>query len=78
MGKTLTNMNQYISTITDIDEKWFVIFEHIYISTTFLLAMFVYPNLSIISLVLHLFFLVSFSSSAAIYFLTAKRTVFKV
>ena len=28
MGKKLTSLNQYISVITDIDEKWFVIFEH--------------------------------------------------
>ena len=28
MGKKLTNLNRYISTITDIDEKWFVVFEH--------------------------------------------------
>ena len=28
MGKKLTNLNRYISIITDIDEKWFVLFEH--------------------------------------------------
>ena len=28
MGKKLTSLNRYISVITDIDEKWFVIFEH--------------------------------------------------
>ena len=28
MGKKLTNLNQYISVNTNIDEKWFVIFEH--------------------------------------------------
>ena len=28
MGKTLTKLNQYISAITDVDEKWFVVFEH--------------------------------------------------
>ena len=28
MGKKLTNLNRYISVITDIDKKWFVIFEH--------------------------------------------------
>ena len=28
MGKKLTVLNRYISIIVDIDEKWFVIFEH--------------------------------------------------
>ena len=28
MGKKLTNLNQYISVVTDIAKKWFVIFEH--------------------------------------------------
>ena len=28
MGKKLTNLNRYISVITDIDENWFVIMEH--------------------------------------------------
>ena len=28
MGKKLTNLNQYITAITDTDEKWFMIFEH--------------------------------------------------
>ena len=28
MGKKLMILNQYISVITNIDEKWFVIFEH--------------------------------------------------
>ena len=28
MGKKLTSLNRYILVITDIDEKWFVIFEH--------------------------------------------------
>ena len=28
MGKKLTNLNQYISLITGIAKKWFVIFEH--------------------------------------------------
>ena len=28
MGEKLTKLNQYISVITNIDEKWFVIFEH--------------------------------------------------
>ena len=28
MGKKLPSLNRYIFVITDIDEKWFVIFEH--------------------------------------------------
>ena len=28
MGKMLTNLNRYISIVTDIDEKSFVVFEH--------------------------------------------------
>ena len=28
MGKKLTNLNQYIVVVVDIDEKWFVIFQH--------------------------------------------------
>ena len=28
MGKKLTSLNQYISVISDIDEKRFVVFEH--------------------------------------------------
>ena len=28
MGKKLTNLNRYISVVTNIDEKWFVVFEH--------------------------------------------------
>ena len=28
MGRKRTILNRYISIITDIDEKWFVIFEH--------------------------------------------------
>ena len=28
MGKKLTNLNRYISVITDIDEKGFAVFEH--------------------------------------------------
>ena len=58
MGKKLTNLNRYISVITDVDEKWFVILSTL--STTFLLVMFVYPNLKAIFLVLFLFFLLFF------------------
>ena len=28
MGKKLTSLNRYILVLTDIDEKWFVVFEH--------------------------------------------------
>ena len=28
IGKNLTNLDLYISVITDIDAKWFVVFEH--------------------------------------------------
>ena len=28
MGKKLSNLNRYVSVISDIDEKWFVVFEH--------------------------------------------------
>ena len=28
MGKKLANLNRLIWVITDIDEKWFVVFEH--------------------------------------------------
>ena len=28
MGKSFTNLNRYISVITNVDEKLFVIFEH--------------------------------------------------
>ena len=28
MGKNLKNLNRYILVITDIDEKWFAVFEH--------------------------------------------------
>ena len=27
-GQKLTNLNRYISVITYLDEKWFVVFEH--------------------------------------------------
>ena len=43
VGKNLKNFNRCISVITDVDKKWFVVFEHL--STTFLLVMFVYLNL---------------------------------
>ena len=48
-AKKLTNLNRCISVITDIDEKWFSSINHL----SFI--MFVYSNLNIIFLVLHLF-----------------------
>ena len=75
-GHKLTNLNRYISVITNIDKKRFVTFERT-IKRLFLL-MFVYPNLNAIFLVLHFFAYFFFSSFASIYFQTAKRTVFKV
>ena len=54
MGKKLTNLNRFISVIIDIDEKWFVIFEHT-INHLFL-AMFVYLNLNTIFHALFLFY----------------------
>ena len=41
MGKKLTNLNRYISVITDIDEKWFLGL----LSTTFLLLCLFTPTL---------------------------------
>ena len=78
MGKKLTNLNRYSSVITNIDEKWFVSFEHTI--NCFSLG---YVRLDLLQLEYYcacfvsFFFLFSFSS-AAIYILTAKRTVFKV
>ena len=50
IGKKLTNLNRNISVNPGIEEKWFVVLSTL--STTFLLVMFVYPNLI---LVLHFF-----------------------
>ena len=63
MGKKLTNLNQYISVVTSIAKKWFVIFEHTVkqLSLDYVRL----PNLNTIFLVLNLF---SFFPSGAIYF----------
>ena len=60
MSRKLMNLNQYISVVTDMDKKWFVVFEHT-INRLFLF-MFVYPNLNTITIfpVLHLFFFLFF------------------
>ena len=54
MGKKLTNLNwqEYISVITNIDKKLFVIFEHtiIHLSLGYVRS----PNLNTIFFVLHL------------------------
>ena len=47
------NLKRYIAIISDIDEKWFVIFEHTI--NHFFLIMFVYPKLNAVFSVLHLF-----------------------
>ena len=60
--------------ITDNDGKWFVIFSTL--STTFLLIMFVYPNLNTVFLVLASFFLFLFLVPLSTF--SAKRTLFKV
>ena len=61
MGKNWTNLNRYVLIITDIDKKWFLIFEH-----TNNHVCFGYVRLPhLIFLVFSYFFSVS---SAAIYF----------
>ena len=68
MGTKLTNLNRYISVITNIDEKWFVVFEHN--TNHFDFGYVRLPNLNTIFLVLAsflLFLLFSFSS-AVMYF----------
>ena len=55
MGKKLMSLNRYISVITDIDAKWFVVFEHIINCLSFGYVRL--PNLKTLFLVLHLFFL---------------------
>ena len=68
MGKKLTNLNRYISVATDIDEKWFVVFDHTINHLSFgygRLPQFEYYFSSFAPF--FTFFLLS-SSSAAIYF----------
>ena len=65
MGKKLTNLDRYISVITDIDEKWLVIFLHAINHLSFgdvHLPQFEY-HFCFVS-----FFFFFFFSSAAIYF----------
>ena len=45
-GQKVDEFEPIYSVITEIDEKWFVIFEHT--NTIFLLVMFIYPNLKTI------------------------------
>ena len=44
-GQKLTNLNQYILIITNINKKWFVIFEHTinHLSVSFFLVFFFFP-----------------------------------
>ena len=69
-------LNRYISVITYINEKWFVIFEH-----TINWLSFGYVHLPQLESYFFPFFSLFFPFyyfSPTIYFLTAKRTVFKV
>ena len=80
MGRKWTILNRYISVITDIDEKWFVIFEHTINCFSFgyvRLPQLEYYFSSFFFLFSYFFFLFYYSSPA-IYFEAAKRTVFKV
>ena len=76
-GQKLTKLNRYISIITDMDEKWFVVFECTINHLSF--DKFAYPNLNTIFLVLHLFsyffFLFRLPLST---FKPLKRTEFKI
>ena len=63
MGNKLTNLNRYISVITDIGEKWFVVFEHTINHLSFGYACL--PQFEYYFFVLFLFFSFSFH---AIYF----------
>ena len=69
MGQKWAILKRYISVITNIDDKWFVIFEHTinHLSLGYVCL----PQFE------YCFFLFSYSCPA-IYFSTAKRTVFKV
>ena len=63
MGIKLTNLNRYISVITDIDEKWFVIFENSIIQLSFGYDRL--PQLEYYCVVLHLFsYFLNFSFSS--------------
>ena len=58
MGKKFMNLNQYMSVVTDTDEKQFMVFEHTINHHSF--GYVCYPSLNTVFLVLHLF-LTSFS-----------------
>ena len=65
-GQKVNNLNQYISIIIDIDEKWFLIFEH-----TINYLSFGYGHLPQLEYHFYCsasFFLLFFSSFNAIYF----------
>ena len=76
MGKKLTCLNRYILIIIDIDERRFVVLEHTinYFSFGYVPL----PQLDNYFSCFASFFLLFSFSSAAIYFQTAKRTVYKV
>ena len=73
MGKNWTILNRYISVITNIDEKWLVIFQHTINCLS--LGYVRLPQLEYFFFFSYFFFFFSYSSSA-IYFV-AKCTAFK-
>ena len=77
MGKKWMILNRCISVITDMNEKWFVIFEH-----TINCFSFRYVGLPQLEYYFSFFLFLTFFlfsySFPAIYFWTAKRIVFKV
>ena len=78
MGKKLTNLNRYISVITDIDEKGFAVFEHIINLLSFgYICLSQFENYFFVLFLFSYFFPFCFSSRA-VRFKTAKRNVFKV
>ena len=64
MGKKLTNLNRYISVITDIDENWFVTFEHAIKHLSFSYVRLPLPEHNFSFLFSYFFFLFSYSSWA--------------
>ena len=73
MGKKLTDLNQYVSIITNTDQKWFVMFEHTlnYLSFGYVRS----PQLECYFSSFFFFFIIFLRLST---FETSKRTVFKV
>ena len=65
MGKKLTSSNRYISIITDIDDKWFVVFEHTINHLSF--GYVCLPQLEQYFFCFASFFLLFFSSLNALY-----------